>query len=118
MIIIFENQEYVACDTLSSKDFTGRDLTLSNLITDITIYGTCFSQENPDSIVFPEGSSNITFINCNLDNCILPANSIILGRQPIRFKVQEDGLDWEIDINNNPIRCLFNVIPAVIEQEN
>lgn len=105
MKIIFENQEYDCSVEFSSKDFTGHSL-VDKAMSNKYIYGSCFSHETPDSIVFPESMTEVVFINCNLDNCFIPEGNTILGRQPRRFKVQEDGFDWLVDNNNNPIEKL------------
>lgn len=105
MKIVFENQEYECCGILSSKDFTGRDLSSMN-ISNKVIYGSCFSQEQLDRHCFPENMTGVTFINCNLDNCYIPEGNTILGKQPRRFQLQEDGFDWILDKNNNPVEKL------------
>lgn len=88
----------------SHKDFTGRSLADRKDMTGLTITGSCFSQETPDTEVFPPDMTEVTFINCNLDNCIIPDGNRIHGGSNRRFKCQNDGQDWLIDENNNPIR--------------
>jgi hypothetical protein len=56
----------------SYKDFTGKGLTKvdpKELAGEI--YGSCFHQHLPKTEVFPKGIDTV-FVNCNLDNCIIP----------------------------------------------
>lgn len=88
----------------SHKSFTNKTFINENL-EDFTgeIYGSCFYQENkPNSIIFPEGI-NCKFINCNLDNVLVPENCILENCTNKKIQVQEDGFDWILDENNNPI---------------
>ena len=87
----------------SNKDFTGRNLSQATDLDGQTIINSCFSQEIPDTHVFPDGMKNVTFINCNLDNCFIPSGNIVQGGSQRRFKVQQDGFDWIVDANNNPV---------------
>lgn len=85
----------------SFTDYTGQ------LLTDETAEGvieaSCFSQERPDSRIFPEGMTGVTFLRCNLDNVFIPEGNTVEGGSQRRFMVQEDGYDWLVDENNNPI---------------
>lgn len=103
MIIEFDGQKIEMNEEFSFKDFTGQVVTgkLSG-----NIYASCFSQEIPDSIVFPEGMKGVKFYNCNLDNCFIPEGNEIIGLQPRRFKVQNDLRDWEVDKNDKPVKVL------------
>ena len=69
----------------------------------VTITGSCFSQERPDTQVFAAGSRDNTFIDCNLDNVLLPPNSTVIRGCARRFMVQADGTDWIVDAQNNPV---------------
>lgn len=93
----------VYSEKYSRKDFTGRDLSHELDMNDITIYGSCFSQEQLDRHIFPEDMSGVTFVNCNLDNCFIPEGNDVVGGSRRRFQVQEDGFDWLLDENNNPV---------------
>jgi len=89
----------------SYKNFAGHILThlpASDFI-GITIRGSCFSHETPDAIVFPDGSKDMTFEDCNIDNVLLPPNSTVIRGCARRFKAQADGTDWIVDAQNNPI---------------
>lgn len=89
--------------TYSFRDFTCRILQHEK-IEPQTIEGSCFSQETPDSRIFPENMTGVTFLRCNLDNCHIPAGNTVEGGSQRRFKVQNDREDWEIDADNNPVR--------------
>ena len=87
-------------------DFTGRNLSDCKDMNDQHIVGSCFSQEKPDSHVFPEDMTGVTFENCNLDNCIIPGGSIVSKCLTRRFERQIDGEDWIIDENGKPVAPL------------
>lgn len=90
----------------SNKNFTGQILSSKTDMNNIIIENSCFSQETPDTHVFPEDMTGTTFIDCNLDNVFIPqGNTVIRGSQK-RFKVQNDLRDWIIDKNNNPIELV------------
>lgn len=90
----------------SFKDFTGQILSDKTDMSNQIITGSCFSQETPDTHVFPEDMTGTTFIDCNLDNVFIPqGNTVIRGTQK-RFIVQNDLRDWIIDENNNPIKLV------------
>lgn len=93
-------------DKYSQKDFTGKTLLEAKDLEGIVIFGSCFSQETPDTKVFPESVKNLTFYNCNLSNVLIQPGWITIGCQETRYKVQIDGKDWEIDANNMPVRKL------------
>lgn len=90
----------------SRKDFTGRNLTERTDMDGLTIYGSCFSQEIPDTRCFPEDLRGVTFISCNLDNCYIPPGNNIEGGTHERYQVQNDLNDWLIDENNIPLACM------------
>ena len=71
------------------------------------IYNTHFSKEIPDTKVFPDNMTDVTFYNCNLDNVVLPTGNIYINHTPQRrYKCQNDLMDWEIDETDKPIRPL------------
>ena len=91
----------------SHKDFTGRDLSLRTDMNGLTIVGSCFSHEKPDTRCFPEDMHDVTFINCNLDNCYIPPfNNTTKGCSRERFAVQNDLNDWIIDEEDNPVAVM------------
>ena len=91
--------------SFSFKDFTGRNLT-TMVITPQIIERSCFSQERPDTEIFPSDMGGVTFINCNLDNVKVPEGNIVIDCSTRRFAPQSDGNDWEVDELNNPIQSL------------
>lgn len=69
-----------------------------------TIYNTVFTQEKPDTVVFSADTSNVTFVNCHIENVVIPLNSTIIAPDcegepcwTYKFKVQNDLRDWKID---------------------
>lgn len=84
----------------SLKDFTGKSLKYRQITGNV--YGSCFSREKPDSDVFPSNMQGVTFYDCNLDNCLIPAGNIVVGGSIRRYQSQNDGNDWLVDENNNP----------------
>ena len=100
-------QVIVYDDKYSFKDFTGRLLTDAKDMEGITIYGSCFSHETPDTKVFPQNIKKITFVNCNLDNVFMvKPDWIVVGGTNKRFLVQNDLRDWEIDSTGKPLKVL------------
>lgn len=63
-------QEITYDDELSFKDFTNWDFKSrpEYVFDNKVIYGSCFSQEEPDSDIFGKVLVNTTFVKCNLDN--------------------------------------------------
>lgn len=89
----------------TNKDFTGRDLSDREDMSDLMIEGLCLSQSTP-SHVLPAHLTNTTFIDSNLDNVIVPAGNFMIRCANRRFIPMEDGNDWEIDDDGNPIKIL------------
>ena len=90
-------------DKYSKQDYTGKSLLNETDLEGIVIYGSCFSQETPDTDVFPMIVKKITFYNCNLDNVkIVKPGWIVIGGSERRYKVQNDLNDWLIDDTNKP----------------
>lgn len=94
----------------SRKDFTGRTLIEATDLNDQTITGSCFSQETPDSEIFPVGMTGVTFINCNLDNVVIPDGNTLIDCSNRRFQVQNDLNDWEIDHNDEPVKLVNSLV--------
>lgn len=58
------------------------------------ICNACFGQEVVDSEVFPAGMTGVTFLDCNLDNCVVPEGNKVINSQgktvtPKRFTLRE-----------------------------
>jgi len=82
----------------------GKTLLEADDLEGAVIYGSCFSQETPDTDVFPINIKKITFYNCNLDNVkIVKPGWIVIGGSERRFKVQNDRMDWIVDNGNIPL---------------
>lgn len=94
----------------SFKDFTGRNLRNEKIEPGETIEASCFSQEKPDTHVFPDDMTGVTFLRCNLDNVFIPEGNLMIDCRQRRFLVQNDGNDWEVDENNLPVQLLNNKI--------
>lgn len=84
----------------SHKDFTGRSLVDHDDMDGKTVGGSCFSQEAPDTHVFPAGMTGVTFSYCNLDNCFIPDGNTVVGGSQRRHISNADG-DWLVDADNN-----------------
>ena len=89
----------------SFTDYTGRNLSDCAIEGDI-IESSCFSQEMPDSHIFPEKMKGVTFRRCNLDNVYIPPGNTVENCSQRRFKAQDDGEDWLVDENNKPLSLL------------
>lgn len=95
-------------ESYSFRDFTNRSL-LDRPASDFsgtTIRKSSFSQDKPDTQVFPAGSENITFEDCNTDNVLLPPGSTVVRGCHRRWLAQPDGFDWIVDENNTPVEKL------------
>lgn len=102
----FEGQILEYDDKYSGKNFHDQDLSDRVDLKGITIFGSNFYSETPDIKIFPDGMKDVKFVNCNLDNVVIPSGNIIQNCSTRRFKVQNDGNDWEVDLNNSPIKPL------------
>jgi len=115
MNILYDGVNYECCDNYSGADFTGSSLSDHAGMDGKVIYGSCFSQEVPDSHIFPDDMQGVLFLNCNLDNVFVPEGNFIRGGSRRRFKVQEDGYDWYVDENNQP--TVMKSKPIVVSEE-
>ena len=97
----------------SCKDFTGKNLQSADFTGVTLIEKSCFSQEAPDSHIFPDDLTGVTFNYCNLDNVFVPAGNIVADCSTRRFLAHPDGTDWLVDENNTMIAPL-NPPPEVI----
>lgn len=62
------------------------------------IVGSNFYQEGDQRQVFPDGSTDMIFTNCNTDNVILPPNSTLYGTTTNkRIHKQTNGVDYFCD---------------------
>ena len=83
------------------KDYTGRKLLNENL-NGLIIYASCFSQEVPDTHIFPEDMTGVTFLRCNLDNTYIPPGNTVTLCSQRKFKAQNDLCDWLLNLDSTP----------------
>ena len=96
------NKKY-SYNSWKRKSFTGKDPEEFN---NSEIVAACFSQEEPFTKVFPDGLKNVVFLNCNLDNCIIPEGATVKGGTNKHFKEQADGELWIVDASKKPVKPL------------
>ena len=103
MRILFSEGE-IEFSEISQQNFTG--VAAVSIPDGAYVYGSCFSQETPDSRIFRASMSNVTFRNCNLSNVHIPRpnNNVLIDCQTDRFHVQNDGNDWIVDNANMPVK--------------
>lgn len=89
----------------SYKDFLTQTLTDTDPKEwdDTEVVGSCFAKEKPNTKVFPDGIKNVTFKKCNLDNVVVPEGCTIEGGTHKLIEVQNDGEDWILDKDLNPV---------------
>lgn len=105
MKFVYNNNEYNINEQYSFKDFTGHNLSNKENISGV-IYASCFSQETPDSEIFPLKLEGVTFIKCNLSNVKIPDGNTIIDCNTTRFCCQNDLRDWEVDLNGKPTKLM------------
>lgn len=108
MRITHEGTEYDVDEELSFKVFTNWDMREHPEI-DLQgkiIYASCFYNEIPDSEVLPPELKGATFIKCNLDNVIIPADNTVIDCSQQRVEEQNDMRDWVIDESGNAQKVL------------
>jgi hypothetical protein len=104
----WNSQKVTFIDADSLKSFSGKLLS-ANLDPGATIYALSFSSEEPDTKVFPDTMTGITFLECHLDNVIVPPGNLIVNfytNSPIRYKFQNDLREWIIDDQDKPIKLM------------
>jgi len=67
------------------------------------IVGACFYQDEPYTDVFPANIEDVEFIDCNLDNCNIPAGATVTRGTNKHIKAQKDGQYWIVDKSGNPV---------------
>lgn len=82
------------------------DFTPDQFVDDIV--GASFCQDNPFTDVFPElpDGQICRLINCNLDNCNIPAGYEVVGGTNKQIELQTDGEKWVIGADRKPIEPL------------
>ena len=101
--VLVGDTTYEFDDRYSLKDFTTKTLTDKTIDPGTVIYGSCFSKETPDFVVFPDDMFGVTLINCNLDNVFIPLGNTVIGGSQRQFKVQNDLEDWVVDGTLKPV---------------
>lgn len=74
-----------------------------------TIRNACFGVQEPPQTLLPAGLdlATVEFVDCNLDNRLLPAGVQIVGGCHRRVELQTDGADWVCDwATGNPLEPL------------
>jgi len=89
-------------DELSFKSFVNTNVSHLDFNNKV-IYSSQFYFETPDSETFPQNMTGARFIKCNLDNVIVPAGNTVELCSQRKFEAQEDGFDWLLDENNQPV---------------
>lgn len=101
-----DGKKITYCDIYSLKDFTNQNLLDRKDLKNKTIYGSCFSQEIPETKIFPSGMKGVTFINCNLDNVFIPSGNTVIGGSQRQFKAMDDGQDYLVNEQGEAISPL------------
>ena len=99
----------IECGAASQRDYTG---VLSVEIPDgAYIYGSCFSQETPNTSIFRASMRNVTFRNCNLSNVRVPQpnNNTLIDCRVDQFQAQNDLNDWIVDDLGKPVEILNKI---------
>ncbi len=100
--LIIDYDEEFSFKFFSNYSFALNEIDLSGK----TIYSSVFSTEILDFEPFHKDMKDVTFVNCSLDNVVIPNGNTVIynnGFYQKRFKVQNDGEDWVIDKDNKPI---------------
>ena len=88
----------------SYKDFHFQDLTKAKFSEfEGEIYGSAFSQREPFTKCFPDKLAKAIFIDCNLNNCIIPEGNEVRGGTHKQIKEQADGEIWIVNELLQPV---------------
>ncbi len=92
-------------DRYNYRTFAEEDLSEAEGFSD-TIIGSCFAQREPFTDCLP-ADARATFVRCNLDNCNIPQGCTVGdGCCNDHHRIQNDGGNWIIDNQGNPLRPL------------
>ena len=100
---------------INNQDFTGQTLIERTDLDDAIFIHCCFSQETPDTHIFPETITGANFAYCNLDNAFVPTGNGVGESSQRKFAAQPDGHDWLLDDAGTPTEMVNPPIIAVIE---
>jgi hypothetical protein len=101
--MIYNGIEYSISEKYSNKVWPNRDLTSCVDMKGCVIYASSFYNEKPNSTVLPSDLSGTTFIKCQLNNVIVPNGVTLIDCDTRKFQVQNDGFDWWLDNDGNPM---------------
>ena len=92
----------------SHKDFSHKTFvdTKPEEWNDTEVVNSCFYNETPNTKVFPDGIKDVQFIDCNLDNVVVPETCTIEGGCHRLIQVQNDLEDWILDKDLKPVEPL------------
>lgn len=103
----WNNQTLAYSDEFSFKNYADRmEVSFPR---GTTVYASVFYRESPDSNVFLSTMTGVTFVECNLDNVVLPVgNELKNVYRPSkrRFFVQNDWRDWILNDSNEPVELI------------
>lgn len=91
--------EYEYSDEWSFKDYHD---TSSDIPNGTTVYASQFWSHELDTNPFRADMRDVTFVRCHLDNVIIPEGNTLVECWHRRWKVQNDGNQWEIDKDGKP----------------
>ena len=107
--------------TYSNRDLTGFNLSTENM-DGMTIENSCLSDAT-----LPPTLTGATFIDCNMDNVIVPEGNTMIRCSNRTIRLQNDGDDWVCDpVTLEPIEPVnkksremqgLNIDPALIPEE-
>jgi hypothetical protein len=105
----------------SYQDFSGRSLLNAKNLDGLTIYKSSFAQEEPDTEVFPPDVKDLRLVCVNVDNVRIPAGVTVNNRggecgSRRRYKVQNDGRDWEVDKDDKPAKLINEEAEAAADR--
>jgi hypothetical protein len=109
-IVEWNGQQVHYDDKWSQNDFSNSKaytILNVNLPDGSTIYRSSFYREDPYYILFQTTAANITLLECNVDNIVIPDGWLVnnLYRPaPIQFTEQNDRRDWILDIQGKPVK--------------
>ena len=92
----------------SYKDFTGMDFSKVDVkeFNNTEIIGSCFSQEEPFTSIFPDKMTGVKFARCNVDNVNIPVGNTLEKCTNKMIKRQNDLEHWVVDKELKPIEPL------------
>lgn len=94
-------------DAYSLQTLTGKSFVEKGIPQGTVIYKGYFSSEIPDTVIFPANMKGVTFVNCWLDNIVIPAGNTLVNCSTVTYQAQNDLRDWKLsDDTRQPIKVL------------